>query len=214
MMSGRVTVNGQTVPLGTRVDPVHDQICVDGKPVRSVLAKHYYLFHKPRHVLVSRRDPQGRPLIYDWLQDLPVLVRSAGRLDFDSEGLLLLTNDGSLIQRLTHPSKQVIKRYHVKVAGAFKVHDVAKLKRGIPLSEGLAQAYTVCVLRKSARSTWLEIALTQGWNRQIRRMLTPLNYQVLRLRRVAIGPFKLGRLRAGEYRELAKKDLSALPAQF
>ncbi len=209
--AGRIQVDGKKVTqLGHQVDPHQVRIQVDGKPLAQRAAKYYYAFHKPKNVLVARRDPRGRPLIYDWLQGLPVLVHPAGRLDFDSEGLLLLTNDGILANRLTHPSGQVEKVYHVKVKGKLSQKILQQLRKGIRLDDGLARAIRARLLKENQHNGWCEVVMTEGRKREVRRMCEALDLPVLRLKRVAIGPLQLGALKAGDYRPLRANEVDKL----
>lgn len=205
--AGRITVNGQmTTKLGTQVDPAADCILVDGRPLKKAPQKYYYLFHKPKNVLVARKDPRGRPIIYDYLQDLPTLLHPAGRLDFDSEGLILLSNDGALIRKLTHPSSKVPKLYQVKVKGRPNPAGIKKLLTGISLGDGEARALACRVFKENTNNHWLELTISEGRNRQVRRMCQAIGCEVLRLRRVALGPLQLGDLPAAHCRPLTAAE--------
>jgi 23S rRNA pseudouridine2605 synthase len=207
--AGRVTVDGRPVrDLGTRVGS-EQRVAVDGVPIhRERLV--YWLVNKPRRYLCTNFDPDGRPLAIDLVPKVSQRVYTVGRLDEGSEGLLLLTNDGDLAFRLMHPRFGVEKTYHVQVAGRPARDDVQQLLKGVWLSEGHVRARRVKELRRQGESTWLEIVLCEGKNREIRRMLARLGHKVMRLRRMALGPVKLGALAPGKSRRLTVQELAAL----
>jgi len=210
ILRGRISINGDVVrELGTKVNPEIHTVTLDGKPVRA--ERHvYWLVNKPRGYLCTNHDPSGRPLAIDLVEHVPERVYTVGRLDEDSEGLLLLTNDGELAQRLTHPRFGVDKTYMVQVAGKPDNEQLDQLTKGIWLSDGHVKASKVNRLKSQGDSTWLEIVLTEGKNREIRRMLARLEHKVLRLKRVAIGPIQIGKLRSGKSRPLKGEDLERL----
>jgi 23S rRNA pseudouridine2605 synthase len=212
ILHGRVAVDGRPVrELGTRIDPEHQTVSVDGKPLKA--EQHvYWLVHKPRGYLCTNHDPAGRPLATDLLPHVPQRVYTVGRLDEDSEGLLLLTNDGDLAFRLMHPRFGVRKTYLVQVAGKPAREDLEQLLKGVWLSDGHVKAQRVKRLRAQGESTWLEVVLSEGKNREVRRMLAKLEHKVLRLRRTAIGPVKLDRLPRGKARRLKPEELARLQA--
>jgi 23S rRNA pseudouridine2605 synthase len=206
---GRVTVDGQVVrDLGTKVGLDH-RICVDGVPVRAERLV-YWAVNKPRRYLSTTRDPAGRPLVTDLVPNVQQRVYMVGRLDEASEGLMLLTNDGDLAYRLMHPRFGVQKTYQVQVAGHPSREDVRQLLQGVWLSDGHVKAQHVKRLRVHGDSTWLRVVLSEGKNREIRRMLARLGHKVLRLRRLALGPVKLGALAPGRARRLAPAEVAAL----
>lgn len=207
IVAGRVSVNGKRVTeLGSKADPVRDKIKVDGRPIFAAsTSKVYYLFHKPHNVMVTRKDPEGRPTIYDYLKKIRERVYPVGRLDFDSEGLLLLTNDGELTHQLTHPASKVPKTYEVKIQGLPSLPDIEKLKKGVRLEWGITQPAGVRVLKKTDKNCWLKITLTEGKNRQIRQMMEEIGFNVMRLRRTAIGRYQLGALKPGEFIRVARE---------
>jgi 23S rRNA pseudouridine2605 synthase len=212
ILHGRVTVDGQAVrELGTRVDPERQQVTVDGKPLQAERPV-YWLVHKPRGYLCTNHDPAGRPLAADLVPHVPQRVYTVGRLDEDSEGLLLLTNDGDLAFRLMHPRFGVRKTYLVQVAGKPTREDQEQLLKGVWLSDGHVKAQRVKRLKSQGESTWLEVVLSEGKNREVRRMLAKLGHKVLRLRRTAIGPIKLDRLPKGKSRRLKAEELERLRA--
>jgi 23S rRNA pseudouridine2605 synthase len=207
--AGRVTVDGlRARELGTKVEETQD-VRVDDQPIQAE-SRVYWLVHKPRGYLCTNYDPSGRPLAVDLVPKVQERVFTVGRLDEDSEGLLLLTNDGELANRLTHPRFGVEKTYLVQVAGVPTPDDIARLLKGVYLSEGHVRARRVKKLRKQGESTWLEIVLSEGKNREIRRMLAKLGHKVMRLQRLAIGPVRLGHLKAGKARRLAPRELQLL----
>jgi 23S rRNA pseudouridine2605 synthase len=207
--AGRVTVDGRTVrELGTKVGP-EQRIGVDGQPVKA--ERHvYWLVNKPRGVLCTNRDPAGRRLAVDLVPQVSQRVYTVGRLDEASEGLLLLTNDGDLAFRLMHPRFGVEKTYLVQVAGYPSAEDLAQLLKGVWLSDGHVKARQVKRLKAHGDSTWLRIVLSEGKNREIRRMLARLGHKVLHLRRTALGPVQLKNLAPGKARRLTAPELAAL----
>jgi 23S rRNA pseudouridine2605 synthase len=208
--AGRVTVDGEVVrELGTRVDPQTQQIAVDGEPIQAEKPV-YWLLHKPRGYLCTNHDPAGRPLAIDLVPHVPQRVYTVGRLDEDSEGLLLFTNDGDLAHRLMHPRFGVEKTYLVQVAGNPSRADQEQLLQGVWLSEGHVRAREVKRLKTQGQSTWLRIVLSEGKNREIRRMLARLGHKVMRLKRIAIGPVLLDRLKPGQSRRLSAPEVAAL----
>jgi 23S rRNA pseudouridine2605 synthase len=208
--SGRVTVDGQIVrELGTRVDPEKQRISVDGESVRTERPV-YWLVNKPRGYLCTNRDPARRPLAIELVPQVSQRVYTVGRLDEDSEGLLLLTNDGDLAFPLMHPRFGVEKTYQVQVAGVPTAEDLQQLLKGVWLSDGHVRAKQVKREKKQGESTWLRIVLDEGKNREIRRMLARLGHKVLRLRRIGLGPLRLGTLPSGRTRRLTKAEVDAL----
>lgn len=208
--AGRVSVNGTVVrELGTRVDPETQKINVDGQPVH--VERHvYYLVNKPRGYLCTNRDPARRPLAIDLIPQVSQRVYTVGRLDQDSEGLLLMTNDGELANRLMHPRFGVEKTYLAQVAGLPSSEDIDQLLKGVWLKEGHVKAKRVKRLKSQGESTSLRIVLNEGKNREIRRMLARLGHKILRLKRVAIGPVELGSLAAGKNRRATSQEIAAL----
>jgi 23S rRNA pseudouridine2605 synthase len=216
---GRVSVNGQTVTeLGTKADPNSDDIRVDGRRVKVAGRRIYLLMNKPRGYITSRSDPQRRPTVIDLLQDRGIrdYVYPVGRLDFDSEGLLLLTSDGDLATHLTHPSHEVEREYHVQVRGVPDRHSLERLARGVVV-DGRRTAPALVRLHKTFDSAGgeqavLSIVIHEGRNRQVRKMLDAIAHPVVRLKRVRIGPIADDRLKPGEFRELTSREISSLQA--
>ena len=207
---GRVAINGQIVrELATQVDPAAHKVSVDGQPIRSERLV-YWIVNKPRGYLCTNYDPSGRPRALDLVPQIAQRVYTVGRLDESSEGLLLLTNDGDLANRLMHPSFGVEKTYLVQVAGDPTPEDLKQLLKGIWLSEGHVKAMRIKREKRQKDSTWLRIVLNEGKNREIRRMLAKLEHKVLRLRRIALGPVTLGTLPGGRSRRLRADEVAAL----
>lgn len=208
--AGRVKVDGVPITdLGLRLDPSRHQVAVDDHPVRP---EHlvYWVVHKPPGYLCTNADPAGRPRAVDLLPHVEQRVFPVGRLDEASEGLLLMTNDGDLAATMMHPRYGIPKTYQVQVAGRPSAADLRKLLEGVWLSDGRVRARSVKRLKRQGQSTWLRIVLTEGKNREIRRMLAKLGHKVMRLRRVAIGPVKLDRLPRGKARRLSAAELAEL----
>lgn len=209
IVAGRVSVNGQVVrELGVKVDASRDRILVDGRPVGPEPVE-YWLLHKPAGVITTVVDPQGRPTARDMVPTR-ARVYPVGRLDADSSGLLLFTNDGELAQRLMHPRHQHEKEYRVLVAGEPTPEDIKRLRRGVPLDGRLTVPAEVRLLGTTRDGTWLTVVLREGRNRQIRRMLDAVGHRVLSLERLRIGPIELGELRPGQARRLTKSEAAEL----
>jgi 23S rRNA pseudouridine2605 synthase len=208
--AGRVMIDGAVVrDLGTQIDPDKQHVAVDHQPIHAERLV-YWLVNKPRGYLCTNYDPAGRPLAIQLVPQVSQRVYTVGRLDEDSEGLLLLTNDGDLANQLMHPRFGIEKTYLVQVAGDPTPEDLKKLLQGVWISEGRVRARRIKREKKQGASTWLRIVLNEGKNREIRRMLARLGHKVLRLRRIAIGPIQLGSLIAGKARRLSGPELSAL----
>lgn len=200
---GQVTVNGKKVyELGIKVDPSKDKILVNGKPIKKESSKLYIMFNKPRGVLTSMEDPLDRPTVAEYMGDVPFRVYPVGRLDWDSEGLLLLTNDGDFANKIMHPKEEVTKTYLVKVDGQPKPEQIQKLLKGVTIEGGKVKAKHVEKIKRyegSDQYDWYKIVITEGKNRQIRQMFEKIGFDVMKLQRVAIGRLKLGQLTRGEY---------------
>lgn len=218
MSHGRVSVNGVTVTeLGTKADPQADDIRVDGRRVGAAQAHRYILLNKPPRVVTTRRDPQGRRTVMDLVAGVREAVYPVGRLDYDSEGLLLLTNDGELAAALTHPRHGVLKVYRAEVLGEVTDEALGRLSRGIVLDRertGRAEVRRVPAAGSARRGrTLLEIGIREGRNRQVRRMCEAVGHPVARLERFAIGPIRDARLRPGQWRDLAPREVEALRSE-
>ncbi|MDH4066418.1 MAG: rRNA pseudouridine synthase [Acidobacteriota bacterium] len=211
---GRVTVNGAVVrELGTRADPQHDDIRVDGRRVRAAVAHRYILLYKPRGYVTTRSDPQGRPTVLDLLGRDVGYVYPVGRLDYDSEGLVLLTSDGELAERLMHPRHEVAKVYDVIVMGVPDTAAIDALRKGVFVDGRRTAPADVRVhgtVKSAHPTTRLTITLREGRNRQVRKMCRAVRLPVRDLRRVQIGSIGLGRLRPGEWRHLTAGEIAAL----
>jgi 23S rRNA pseudouridine2605 synthase len=205
----RVRVNGAlVVEMGTQIDLAHDRVEIDGKPLpRQVTAHHYIALNKPLGVVSTAHDPEGRPTVVEGVRSAARLY-PVGRLDIDSEGLVLLTDDGELTFRLTHARFGVEKEYHAWVT--CDGPDVERLVRGVQLEDGPARAVQARVLRPGADGTLVKVVLTEGRQRQVRRMLDAIGCPVQHLMRVRIGPLLLGDLGLGQHRELRAREIAAL----
>jgi 23S rRNA pseudouridine2605 synthase len=210
ILEGRVEVDRHVVTeLGTRVDLERQEIRVDGEALpRPKLV--YFAVNKPEGVVSTSRDPSGRPRVIDLLPPNTPRVFCVGRLDISSEGLILVTNDGELANGLTHPRHGVEKIYQVQVAGQVERDVLAQLHRGMHLAEGFAHARQVRIKSRRKRSTILEMVLDEGRNREIRRLLARVGHKVQRLKRIAVGPVRLGELPTGAVRQLTKKEIQLL----
>lgn len=199
---GHIQINGKTVfELGVRVTPGLDRITVDGKPVRQENLKIYVVFYKPENVLTTMEDPEGRPTVADYMEQLPVRVFPVGRLDWDTEGLLLLTNDGEFAQKVSHPREEIPKTYLAKLDGRPTDQQLAKLLAGVTIPGGRVKALHVERVRigDSRQYDWVKIVIGEGKNRQIRYMFQKIGFDVKKLKRVAIGLLTLGGLQKGEH---------------
>ena len=209
--AGRVTVNGRRAQLGDRADPQADVLTVDGVRVRTDPELVHFLLNKPRGVITTMHDPEGRPTVADYVAP-PPRVFPVGRLDADTEGLLLLTNDGPLAQRLTHPGYEVPKTYVAQLRGAVRRQALRTLTEGVDLADGVAVASSVRTLASARDETLLELVVTEGRNRLVRRMLGAVGLTLVRLARVQLGPVKLGDMGQGRVRPLTDHELRELYA--
>lgn len=209
IIAGRVTVNGKPAELGWRADSDRDEICVDGRPLASKVEAVYLLLNKPRGYVTTLSDEKGRKTAADLVKDCGVRVYPVGRLDLDSEGLLLMTNDGALMQRLLHPSHEVSKTYHVSVYGQVK-DAVDRLSAVTDLGGEKICPAQVSLLRQTSRTAELAVTIHEGKNRQIRRMCAACGLTVKRLRRVREHTLELGDLPAGKWRYLTAEEVAAL----
>ena len=208
--TGRVEIDRKVVTqLGTRVDSATQEIRVDGESL-SLGRRVYYAVNKPKGVVTTNRDPGRRPRVIDLVPNQDIRLFAIGRLDLNSEGLILVTNDGELANRLTHPRYGVEKVYLAQVAGRPTAEILDKLRRGVHLAEGVAKVEEVRIESHQKESTWLEIILREGMNREIRRLLARVGHKVLRLVRVGVGPVRLGKLPPGTVRPLLHEEIQAL----
>ncbi|HSB46327.1 MAG TPA: pseudouridine synthase, partial [Nitrospira sp.] len=209
--AGRVTVNGKVVTeLGTKADPSKDHVKVDGKHLSQAQPFVYLLLNKPKNVMSTLDDPGGRTTVKDYLRGVSVRVFPVGRLDFDSEGLMLLTNNGDLAQALLHPRYHVPKTYLIKVKGILTEEEIRQLERGVTLEDGMTGPATVKKIKKAEMNSWLEITIGEGRKHQVRRMLESVGHPVIKLMRVKMGPLSLGDLASGEFRFLTDREANAL----
>lgn len=207
---GRVTVNGRPARLGLRIDPERDVVAVDGARIPTATGLTYLALHKPRGMLSAMSDDRGRPCVGDLVADITAPLHHVGRLDADSEGLLLLTNDGALSHRLTHPSFGVTKTYLVEVEGSAGRSLERALKAGVALDDGVVRADSARVLEAVAGRSVVELSVHEGRKHVVRRMLAELEFPVTRLVRTAVGPIKLGDLKPGKRRYLQPQEVRSL----
>ncbi len=206
--SGRVRVNGKIVQTPDRwVDVQKDKVTLDGKLVKS-LDRRYILLYKPKGYITSYRDPQRRPTVYSLIPEVDQFVGTVGRLDLDTSGLLLLTNDNDLSEAMTNPEHQLPKTYLVKAAALLSDEQLRSLALGVELADGPTRPAVVARIRDSAKHTFLEITITEGRNRQVRRMIEAIGSKVLKLVRTRIGPLSLEGLQIGQWRELTKEEVA------
>jgi 23S rRNA pseudouridine2605 synthase len=210
IVEGRVTLNGTVATLGDRADPTEDELRVDGLEVNLDPNVKYYALHKPPGVVTTMRDPQGRPDIRDYLPEDGPRVFPVGRLDRDTEGLLLLTNDGDLANALTHPRFGVEKEYLAEVEGVPTAKHIGQLRRGVELEDGHAHAKSARVAGRSGDRGAVRLVMTEGRKREVRRLLAAVGLPVTRLVRVRVGAVRLGGLPPGERRELGHDEVIAL----
>ena len=207
---GRVAVNGKTTLNPDQwVDSKRDRITLDGKAFRSA-AKAYILLYKPKGYLTTRRDPEGRPTVYHLTGDAGMWLSPVGRLDLDTSGLLLMTNDTDFAEHITNPEHKAPKTYLLKAATLLSEEQIDRLRRGIDLSDGPTRPAEVQRLRDSGKHTFLEMTITEGRNRQVRRMIDAVGSKVLKLVRTAIGPIRIGELQIGKWRPLTEAEVRAL----
>lgn len=207
IVAGRVRVNGRTIrELGSKIDPECDTVEFDGRPVR-IAAPVWIALHKPRGFVCTRDDPRGRPTIYDLLPDEFRRLFNVGRLDTDSEGLVLLTNDGDTAQLLLHPRYGAERVYVADVEGRLDDSDIAALRRGVTLEDGPARVRRARILRAGEERSRLQLVLAEGRKREVRRMLGVLGHPVRRLRRIRHGGIRLGRLATGQWRVISADEI-------
>ena len=208
--AGRVRVNGKPIQNPDHwVDLERDRVTLDGKPLRAGKMI-YILLYKPKGYLTTHKDPEGRPTVYDLIQKLSAWVFPVGRLDLDTSGLLLLTNDTRFGERLTNPEYKIPKTYQVKSSTLLSDEQIEQLRSGVILTDGPSRPANVTRLRDTGKYTHLEITITEGRNRQVRRMLEAVDSKALKLVRTAIGPIRIGDLRIGAYRDLSASEIASL----
>ena len=216
ILAGRVTVNGLVVTeLGSKADADHDHIKVDGKLITRAETHRYILIYKPKEVMTTVEDPQGRRTVIDLVRGIRERIYPVGRLDFHSEGLVLLTNDGELAFRVSHPKHGSVKTYHVKVRGVPEERIIDKLQRGITLEGKRTLPCEIVRMKTTGRgedegNSWFEVKLREGRTQQIRKMFQAVGHPVSKLKRVAIGPISDPKLTPGVWRELTKQEVKML----
>jgi 23S rRNA pseudouridine2605 synthase len=217
IVQGRVQVNGATVTeLGTKADPETDEIKVDGRRIQPQKRRRYILLHKPRGYITSRSDPEGRPTVLDLLRGVREYIYPVGRLDYDSEGLLLLTNDGELAARLTHPRHEVDKVYEARVRGVPDAHALERLAKGVTIDDRRTAPAKVHLIdapdarRTNNEQSRIELAIHEGRQRQVRRMFDAVGHPVVRLTRVRIGPIEDPDMPPGHWRDLTPQEVARL----
>ncbi len=214
ILEGRVTVNGRVATIGMKADPGKDHIKVDGRLLIRPEPKVYIVFNKPRNVVTSLYDPEGRTTVKDFLRDVKYRVFPVGRLDYDSEGLLLFTNDGDFAHAMLHPSKKIQKTYLVKVKGVPDEEGIGKLRKGIRLEDRLTASAKIYKARTTENNSWFEMTIHEGRKRQIRNMFEKIGHPVLKLKRTRINGIELGRLGPGEYRFLKPEEVSGIKKEL
>jgi len=211
VIEGRVMVNGKIVDtLGFKADPSKDHIKIDGKRLKGFEPRVTLLLNKPRGYLSTVKDPEGRPTVMDLLKRRKWRVYPVGRLDFDAEGLLLLTNDGDIAHLLSHPRFSIPRTYWVKVKGVPDEQRLTQLKRGVKLEDGKASVVSSAILRQGEKNSWVQVVVTEGRNRLVKRIFSAIGHPVLKLKRVGFGPIRLGNLPIGQFRYLTPVEVEDL----
>lgn len=208
--AGRISVNGKIVTVqGTKIDPEKDKIAIDGKQIKRQAELIYYWINKPVGVISAVSNKDGEPTVTELL-NINRRVHPVGRLDKDSSGLMLLTNDGELTHRLTHPKYHIDKTYHVRVSGSVSASKLNDLRQGIVLEEGMTAPAQVEISGKEQHATWLKFIIHEGKHRQIRRMCAAVDLHVNELIRMTVGPIELGKLKPGQFRLATKSEITIL----
>lgn len=211
IQEGHVRVNGVLITeMGVQVDETRDQVTVDGALVHPEEEKHYIAYNKPIGEVTTVSDPEGRATVMDKFRDYPVRLFPVGRLDYDSEGLLLLTNDGEVMNHLLHPSREVDKVYWVKASNQVTDEEISRLRRGVLVDGSLTSPAHVRLIRREAFDTVLLVTIHEGRNRQVRKMISAIGHQVVHLRRVGFGPVSLGDLPLGYWRPLTETEIKKI----
>lgn len=207
---GRVRVDGVTVTaMGVSVE-AHQRVEVDGRAVTPETQKHYLMYHKPAGEVTTAFDPEGRPTVLDKFRDYPARLYPVGRLDYDSEGLLVLTNDGDVTERMLHPSREVEKAYLARVSRTLTPEDARRLERGVEVDGRMTSRARAHILSAQEMYSDLIITIHEGRNRQVRKMVEAVGHEVVMLRRIRFGPLKLGDLPRGMWRELTPEEIEAI----
>lgn len=207
---GRVTVNDATAQLGDKADLSVDRVCLNGIELPRLEEKQYYILNKPMGYVTTLRDPQGRPTILHFLKDIKERLFPIGRLDLNTEGLLLLTNDGDLSQSLLHPRHKIPKTYRVKVSGRLTKEAQLAMEKGVVLEDGMTAPATIDHIDFSGKNTWFNLTITEGRNRQVRRMCTAVGFSVSALKRIRMANIELGELPVGHLRKLHPREIQKL----
>ncbi|MEE9591078.1 MAG: pseudouridine synthase [Thermodesulfobacteriota bacterium] len=211
ILQGRVTVNRDVVTrLGVKIDPEKESVKIDGIPLPRMVSKIYLLLNKPKGYISAVSGPSGRPLVTDLLKKPGKRVFPVGRLDYDAEGVLILTNDGELANRLIHPRYNIPKRYHVKVKGIPDGRDIKRLERGIHLEDGKTLPARAKIIKETKENSWIEITVYEGRNRLVKRMCMAIGHPVAKLKRIEFAGIKLGNMKSGSYRVLTPKEMDLL----
>jgi len=211
ILEGHVSVNGEIVTaMGIQVDESTDDVYVDRQPVRPETEKHYIAYNKPVGEVTTVSDPEGRATVMDRFRDYPVRLFPVGRLDYDSEGLLLLSNDGDMMNRVLHPSFEIKKAYLVRASNQVTDAEIIQLRKGVMINGRMTSPAEVRLIRRETFSTDLLITIHEGRNRQVRRMIDAIGHQVVRLKRVQFGPVLLGDLPSGMWRKLTDEEVRKL----
>jgi 23S rRNA pseudouridine2605 synthase len=211
ILAGRVSVNNKIIrELGVMADPACDRIRVDGKPLPKPAPKVYFLLNKPRGIITSLHDPEGRTTIKDLIPRLKVKIFPVGRLDYDTEGLLLLTNDGEIALRLSHPRYRIPRTYLVKVKGVLAAEEIGKIEKGVKLEDGISPEIKVTPRRRLQKNSVVQVTLHEGRNRVIKRTFEAVGHPVLRLKRIGFASLTLEGLLPGEYRPLTAEEIEDL----
>lgn len=210
ILQQRIKVNGKIIKSkGFKINPYKDIIEVDNKQINLFVPKVYYLFNKPQGVICSLKDEKGRKKIIDFLPSFPFKIYPVGRLDYNSEGLIIVTNDGDLANKIMHPSHKIEKVYRVKISGNLSKEKMNLLKQGIYLDKVKIKPLWMKILKKN-KNTWLELSIVEGKKHEIRRIFKYLGHFVMRLKRIAIGPIRENNLKPGQFRELTEKEIKIL----
>lgn len=210
IVGGRVEIDGKVAnELGVTVDPSRQEVTLDGERLK-LERKKYFMLNKPSGFLCTASDPEGRPLVLDLFPKEGPRLFTVGRLDENTTGLLLVTNDGDLAQKLAHPKFRIFRLYRAQIAGTPKVEVYEQLKQGLFFTEGKFRVHAVKPVKKQNNSTWVEVTMTEGHNREVRRLFARVGHKVMKLERIGYGPLRLGRLKLGDYRELDRDELAHL----
>lgn len=208
--TARVAIDGELVSeLGTKVDPARQSVTLDGEPLK-LERKKYFLLNKPPGYLCTAHDPQGRRTVFDLFPDEGPRLFTVGRLDENTSGLLIVTNDGDLAQKLAHPRYRIYRLYKAQVAGHPTREVLEQLKQGFFFTEGKFRVHDIKPVKKQGQSTWLEVTMTEGQNREVRRLFARVGHKVMKLGRIGFGPLRIGRVPLGQYRELRRDELAKL----